>query len=85
MSTLGAVKEPTGRVDILQYCLFALTTELRHHLANKALMTRRGLQGWSPLLVLTRNKMGKMAKTNVFGKHMILKPTASNSEKEKAC
>lgn len=51
MSTLGAVKEPPGRVDILQYCLFTLTTEFSHHLESNALMTK-GLLGWSPLLDL---------------------------------
>lgn len=51
MSTLGAVKEPPGRVDILQHCLFTLTTEFSHHLASNALMTR-GLSRWSPLLAL---------------------------------
>lgn len=51
MSTLGAVKEPPGHVDILQHCLFTLTTEFNHHLAPNALMTR-GLLGWSPLLAL---------------------------------
>lgn len=49
MSTLGAVKEAPGRVDILQHCLFTLTTEFRHHLANEPVMTNR-LLGWSPLL-----------------------------------
>lgn len=49
MSTLGAVKELHGRVDILQHCLFTLTTEFSHHLAPNALMIR-GFLGWSPLL-----------------------------------
>lgn len=40
MSTLGAVKEPAGRVDILQHCLFTLTTEFSHHLVTNTLITR---------------------------------------------
>lgn len=51
MSTLGAVKEPPGRVDILQHSLFTLTTEFSHQLAFNALMTR-GFLEWSPLLAL---------------------------------
>lgn len=51
MSTVGAVKEPPGRVDILQHCLFTQTTESSNHLASNALMTR-GLLGWSPLPAL---------------------------------
>ena len=51
MSTFGAVKEPAGCVDILQHCLFTLTTKFSHHLSSNALMTTR-LLGWSPLLVL---------------------------------
>lgn len=54
MSTLGAVKEPPGLVDILQHCLFTLTTEFGHHRGLNALMTRRLLE-WGLLLYLTSN------------------------------